>query len=257
MPSKTEVKSFRKKISEQIRNYGNLLYENRIVGDKTPFESAAHECSNGQIPPIKGIKIDYAKSWGYTLSNLVLSIPKEINNKGVRPDGSYIDKLEVEALIVGNVVREDYAEDPFAHLEFNITVKGKNGTGDAMVACWHLDRHPDAQDDGSPVDIHPRYHFQHGGNRLKIKNYGDHLVLESPRVMHLPLDAVLGLDFVLANFRGKDRKSLFGNQTYQDCLAEVQKTFWRPYIHSLANRWDSYPTGRYEWNSLEICPQLV
>lgn len=258
MPSKAKVRDFRHKISDQIRKYGNQLYEEGIVGDRTPFESAAHECREGIIPQIKGVTIDYSKAWGYTLSNLILSIPEDINNKGVRPAGSYIEKLEVEAIIVGNVVRGDYAEDPFAHLEFNITVKGKNGTGDAMLACWHLDRHPDAPDDGeSPVDIHPRYHFQHGGDRLKIKNFGDQLVIESPRFMHLPLDAILGLDFVLANFLGKDRKALCDIQAYQDCLVETQKTFWRPYILSLANRWDDYSTHGYNWDSLEICPQLV
>lgn len=144
------------------------------------------------------------------------------------------------------------------HLEFNLVVKGLTKNGEPLVASWHLDRHPD---DSPTESVHPVYHFQYGGRKLIIPNdnYGNHLVLDMPRIMHPPLDLILGIDFVLSNFLGKTRNAMCSERPYVNSIAELQNLIWRPYVYSIARHWPTYgnENERYEWDSHSIYPQLL
>lgn len=259
MASKAEKRSYRKQVSDLIRKFARALKETNVVHDVKAFEDAAKQCLDGLKPKIAGIEIDNNNSWGYELKNVVLKIPKKSKTKGIFPQGAIVETITFSAKIIGNYIEEAYAEDPFSHVELNIIAKGKRLDGSDMIACWHFDKHLKSKNgDKTPTDVHPIYHFQFAGKKLKLPNddYGEHLVLDTPRIMHLPLDAILGFDFVLSNFLGGRRNMLKTNRSYVNCLKEVQKQFWRPYIHSIANKWDSYSTNNYKWDVSEICPQI-
>ena len=259
--SKAQKKAYKKEVADRLRKFGNVLRSDGIIGDRKPFEDAANQCEKGPIPEVKGVKIDLSNCWGYTLSNLTLSLPKKKKTDGgILPKGATAETVSISSTIIGNYTRGDYAEDPFSHLEFNVVIKGKSEDDSILMASWHLDRHLENKENKQPEDVHPIYHFQYGGKKLKLPddNYGSHIVLETPRLMHLPLDAVLGVDFVLTNFLGSRRKHLCTKEKpYVDCVKDLQKILWRPYLLSVAQTWSAYPATQYDWDSRKICPQLL
>lgn len=257
--NKRDKKKFKRKVADQLRKFGDALFNNQAITNKKPFEDAALQCQNGPMPDVKGVRINTSTSWGYEISNVVFSIPKDKKAKGVYPKKASCESVSVSAVVIGNYIRSDYAEDPYAHLELNVIANGKNGDGIPMLNSWHLDRHLTDHQNKQPKEAHPIYHFQYGGKKLRLpdNNYGTHLVLETPRLMHLPLDAILGVDFVLSNFFGELRTRLCDIKSYHDCIKESQKSIWRPYIHSIAKFWTGYGDANYNWDEKKICPQIL
>lgn len=104
---------------------------------------------------------------------------------------------------------------------------------------WHFDRHITAQaaiQDSEPLEVHPLFHFHFGGDRLADKRltnpsaWGNLLELRSPRIAHPPLDLVLLIDFVLANFSGRSWQNLVANEKeYSPIVEAAQRRFWCPY----------------------------
>lgn len=256
--SKKANQKYKREISDRIRIFGQQLKENGLIQANKPFEDAANQCRNGLIPEVKGVNIDKTNSWGYELSNVIIQVPRPKKSKGILPQGTVIKTLSISAVIIGKFSRVDYAEDPFVHLEFNLVIKG-DLKGQEMIASWHLDRHLENSSDNQPNELHPIYHMQYGGKKLKLPNdnYGTHLVLETPRLLHLPLDGILGVDFVIGNFLGEQRKVLCTKKPYWKCIKDSQDSIWRPFIHALANRWNPYGAANYNWDIEKICPQLV
>lgn len=115
--------------------------------------------------------------------------------------------------------------------------------------------------DNEPENVHPRYHFQFGGNEVLNwidaceMNFGSSLFLDTPRLSHPPLDIILGIDFVLSNFYGEKWKNLTQDSTYRKLLAEAQERFWKPYAMSLASTWTN--TIASDWPSKDIWPQIM
>lgn len=259
MNSKAEKKRYRRHISDLIRKFAQALKSTNVLEDIKPFEEAAKQCLDGLNPIIAGVEIDNNNSWGYELRNVILKVPQKSKKKGILPEGANVNTITFSAKVIGNYLNGTNAIDPFSHIELNIVANGKSSDGLEMIACWHFDRDlKPKKEDNKPIDAHPIYHFQFAGKNLKLpnNNYGEHLVLDTPRIMHMPLDAILGFDFVLSNFLGGKRNMLKTNKPYVDCLKEVQKQFWRPYVYSIANKWDSYEANNYNWDVSEICPQI-
>lgn len=255
--SKIAAKKTRADIAKKLKEFGRILKTEKIILDDKKFRDASKNCLSS-VPDIKGIKYDKKNSYGYEISDLPIHFKREDLNIGIFPKDSTISSILVSSKIVGKIVRPDYAEDPFFHLEFNLVVKGHNKDKKPLIACWHLDRHPD----NSPSNtVHPVYHFQYGGRNLKIKddNWGGHLVLDIPRIMHPPLDLILGIDFVLSNFLGNRRQNLCTERPYINSVIELQRKIWRPYVYALANNWQSYgeDNSRYTWDCDKIYPQIL
>ncbi|WP_412561411.1 hypothetical protein [Winogradskyella sp. MIT101101] len=254
---KIAVRQTRSKISKKLKEFGRVLLESQIITSANKINEAANNCLDF-VPEIKGIKYDRKNSWGYEVSDLQIRFSSSDIEADIFPVESTISSITVSSKVIGRICRDDYAEDPLYHIEFNLVVKGLTKKGEPLVASWHLDRHPD----DSPTEaVHPVYHFQYGGRKLTIPNdnYGNHLVLDMPRIMHPPLDLILGVDFVLSNFLGSTRISLCAERPYVNSVAELQYLIWRPYVCSLARYWPTYGTdsSRYEWKSDSIYPQLL
>ncbi len=129
---------------------------------------------------------------------------------------------------------------------------------------WHFDRHvaPDGKDP-KPAEVHPLFHFHFGGDALATgrqgndKAWGNLLELHAPRIAHPPMDLVLLIDFLLANFSGQVRQELVANhKDYQDVIQAAQRRFWCPYNTALG---DYFNVGRNEQAShwaRELWPSL-
>lgn len=256
--NKARKKTIRLNVAKKLRLFGTALYDNKIINDKKKFDTAAKK-SIKSLPVIKGVQLNYANHWGYEISDLPLNFTEnEIKDKIVNTDAR-ISSIVLSSKVIGKFLDNDLAEDPLAYLEFNLVVKGKDKNGKDLVNSWHLDRHPDNSHSES---AHPTYHFQYGGKKLMLPNNenGNHLVIDTPRIMHPPLDIILGVDFVLSNFLGKKRAFLCEKvRPYLLSVESLQKMVWRPYIYSVARHWSSYPNNNanYKWKCEEIAPQLL
>lgn len=110
---------------------------------------------------------------------------------------------------------------------------------------WHLDKHIrsiDVMDGRGKGFIHPEYHFNMGGFALTKESnfdFGNILLIDTPRIMHPPLDIVLSIDFVLKNFYGIRVKSLTDSRQYKRIISDSKNRLWRPYFIALANCWES------------------
>ncbi len=117
-------------------------------------------------------------------------------------------------------------------------------------------------EDGGGVGefCHPAYHFQSGGQKIwEISgfDYGSHLLLESPRNAHYPLDAVLAIDYVVSHFVGDSTwQTLRQDATYQRLLRESAQRFLKPYACSVAAAWNSVSLNS-TWDGKLLWPSLL
>lgn len=196
------------------------------------------------------------KSLSYDLKSISIPIldddkfPKRVSHKNTTGLVLYFDMN-----VVGDCDKLINKEDPFSVYAFNIYIKGKNKNNhqSKLVYAIHFDRH-----DGSIANLaHPLYHFQFGGEKLKKEDidHGQALFLDSPRIMHHPMDFFLGIDFILSNFFPNMWKNMQKEQGYVSILKRYQEYFIMPYFQSVV---DHFNTSRTPiWNSYDIYPQLV
>jgi hypothetical protein len=129
--------------------------------------------------------------------------------------------------------------DPLRKLGVNIVVGATYLKGDtiAEATCsWHLDRHT-----GNVAQyFHPMYHINFGGSHMENlpTNFGNLLLLNSPRIIHPPLDIILSCDFVIRNFYSKANSSnVLNNVHYKFLLKKARARYWQPYARAMASEW--------------------
>ncbi|MDB4257266.1 hypothetical protein N9818_00265 [Arcobacteraceae bacterium] len=148
----------------------------------------------------------------------------------------------------------------------NIIVKGKNknNSSSKLIYAIHFDKHNIEQ---SSHQAHPVYHFQFGGNRLNEDEnqqptnliHGQALFLDAPRIMHHPMELILGLDFILSNFFPTIWNKIKNIKSYRRILNKYQKDFILPYFKSIVDHFDDTPIDDTPnvWSSKDIYPQLI
>lgn len=110
------------------------------------------------------------------------------------------------------------------------------GNPHVIRAAWHLDTH--LFTDTNSDSIHPRFHFQVGGERLDDM---DHLIRgvfvpETPRMPVAPLDGVLAIDFVLSHYCGSAWGVLRDmDATYKQLRKAPMQRYWGPYFRTLSD----------------------
>lgn len=188
-----QAKAFRKERVRELRLLARILQETKLVRDAGPLLSAAGQC--GDLKEL---------SWGYEFAGLEFELAgNELRH--TKPDGAELGSIELAVLLSGPCLDQDVEDDPFTELNVDIIVNGLDTDANGLKTAWHLDKH----EGGSSKFYHPDYHFHYGGKKLWESEdapqgfgYGSLLLLESPRLDHKPLDGILAVDFVLANFLG-------------------------------------------------------
>lgn len=104
---------------------------------------------------------------------------------------------------------------------------------------WHMDYH--VMPGNPPSFMHPDFHLHHGGKKIaELSSYGDLVILDTPRVMHHPLDAVLGIDFVISNFFPDIQwRKLRAKKEYSNIVEKAQESWWKDYYATLSSYWSS------------------
>jgi len=260
MPVSEKVKSFRYERASELDQFARVL---KKLGncDPYPLNVAADQLRNLEFVPKvdKNDEVNY-NYWGYATPDLVFyfeDVPPH-----TYPENPTNLTLSLSVKHIADFTAFKLLQDPYIHLEVNVVVRGtytKELKSIELITSYHLDRHIEKSGDNSPEYVHPIYHFQFGGRKLdkKFKDFGSFLILDSPRIVHYPMDIVLSVDFVLSNFFPSQWKDLRKDGEYVNILREYQELFWKPYAHSKALNWRPYDEGLVNWQPGSIWPQLI
>ncbi|MCG9557920.1 hypothetical protein [Vibrio kanaloae] len=134
--------------------------------------------------------------------------------------------------------------------------------GEIARGAWHLDYHHHKK--GQPNFIHPRYHMHHGGRRIKdnTENYGELVLLDTPRLQHPPLDLFLAFDLVLTNFfERRVWQNFREDTTYKEIIRLSHEHWWKDYYSQIADYWKFQTSGvddvQKRTNAQQANPYLI
>lgn len=239
--------SYKRDRAKELMTLAEILNRVAVCQDTSPLYRAASQVNSS-----------HGSTWGYEMDRLRFRL--DARHHAV-PQQVMDLTLELSLRIEANYVPEDEGEflDPFQKLDFNIVTSGISVSDrDQRVMCaWHLDRDIGQAGDPEQTFIHPQYHFQFGGRDMQYVEHGfcSVLLLETPRIAHPPMDAILGVDFVLTNYFRSDRLKFREEGTYINILRTAQDRIWRPYALALASRWTESRQS-LQWPPTKLWPQL-
>jgi hypothetical protein len=165
-------------LSTDLQQLASILQTEKICSDTAPIQSAISELKK--------------KKSGYSLQKLKLKIDSAPNN--TRPNITSLEIL-LNVQITESTLNENEIDNPIIAYNFSIEIMGKND-GQTIHSSWHLDFDNTLDNEY----IHPSFHLTYGGKTMKSTELGNVLLLPTPRISYPPMDAVLGVDFVLSNF---------------------------------------------------------
>lgn len=249
------AREFCEPLAEDLATLADLLEARGICADITPLTAAVGQMGNfGQ------------QTWSYEVSGLLFPLRQADNpSLPVR----VVDLSCRLNLRVSGAVPEDPNSalgDPFSALSVDLIIRGKTMSGKPTAVAWHFDRH--IGNVSAAAAAHPIYHWQCGGNQARqfARELGTDdllpvLLLDSPRIAHPPLDAVLAVDFVLSNFVPSEWRPMHQLPQYRSVLMRSQRHFWRPYAAGL-RRWFSKvipakADADCAWASDDLWPHLL
>lgn len=135
----------------------------------------------------------------------------------------------------GKTIIEQYGEN---HRKFRFELVFKNvADKDTYISSWHLDYEPDEPN----RNIHPLFHLNFGGKKMKeIKEnvsaeYGNLLLMSAPRWNYYPMDAVLGIDLIFSNFLNKEEYVKLYTGKYKQAVDNSKIRLWKPYSDIFMN----------------------
>jgi len=181
-------------------------------------------------------------------------------------EASFLDKailkLKTEMSGYRNILNDAF--DPITPIAkncgFSLQIIVEIGDFDNIVAkcSWHFDRH---QEGNLPEFHHPLYHTHFGGKEINKGqlNYGNVLILESPRLLHPPMDIILAVDFVMGNYYSRHNcepyKALLDEPLYHKLVENSRKRFWQPFFLALASNFTPNKSGNLQhFSSLIVNP---
>jgi hypothetical protein len=217
----------------------------------TPIYNAINELRTS-VPRLKNgsTNSDY---WGYSIEDFRIPIdttkhlkPQKIFNKNV--------ELILNMAIIADSKNWNTLNDPLLDLNFNVTIRGLSEDGEHFF-CFHIDRHDPSVKTDEP---HPIYHLQYSTNPKDDDrfDYGSTFHLDTPRIIHYPLDFILGIGFLTSNFFPDAFDMLMDEGYFLGLYCRYQESFLKPYFHSISNHWKS-DGDSINWNSRKICPSLI
>ncbi len=228
--------------ADELYDIAALLESYSFVTDAGPVREAAGQCL-GAIRTARGKVPDTGREyWGYEITDLRIALEPQ---RHCRPRAATMDNVsglltvKVEEYVPAdmNAVGSGFPLlrklDTDFHYDAQLLVAGDPHV---IRAAWHLDTH--LYTDTNSDSVHPRFHFQVGGERLDDM---DHLIRgvfvpETPRMPVAPLDGVLAIDFVLSHYCGSAWGVLRDmDATYKQLRKAPMQRYWGPYFRILSD----------------------
>ncbi len=256
MSLENDSKRFRKKRAGDLRIVADVL--DSVFGSKRgvpnidtgPLRTAATNLEGGLYNDVE-MKWE---NWGYTIENFKMPVE---TIKHIRPKGIKKVELTLNMSLEADFNNWGTLNDPLISLNFNVVMKGL--TDKISYFCFHIDKHDMAKFSTEP---HPIYHIQYSPKPKNIVDeefeYGNVLHLDTPRLMHQPLDLILGIGFLISNFAPSKWDKLIDNRFFKKAFKDYQICISKPYHHSFANHWDTFDSDKILWNNTNhICPFVI
>lgn len=192
--------------------------------------------------------------WGYTISDITFKVDQSVL-RHISPAGFTNVEVIIDLDVESKISEWENLNDPFCSLNFRSLIKGTNSkTNKLHYLSFHIDRHNGSETN----EIHPLYHLQYVQNCKKNEkeefDHGDTFQLDVPRMMHLPMELILGVSTILSNFSPSKYSELIENRQFVNLCKTYQKYVWHPYFNSLENFWLKNPM---EWDPKLNCPYLL
>lgn len=228
MASKNELLS---NITSLIRLIENCGYE--IVESTGPLHALYSTLFRSDFP--QGLE--------YVLEDLKF---KDVSNKQFISGNWASDSLNVQLHL--NIKMQPNTEFKYSNVAeavVEITYDAiTEDMEDFAYGAWHLDYHH--YKGGTTDFIHPNFHMHHGGKKVKdeVANYGEVVLLDTPRLLHPPLDLFLAFDMVLTNFYERRVWANFrANTSYQQIIKTSQEKWWKDYYNQISDYWKYQTCG--------------
>ena len=196
-------------INKYLQSKGSQ-YKNEMNGDT--YCCTLTDCRfyfAGKLP-------DNTKPMGLENLEIVFSITFQYNEKGTN-------------------IKEKFGKNHRA-FRFELLLKNISRTN-KYISSWHLDYEPDETN----RNIHPIFHLNFGGNKMKkiedniAADYGNLLLMSAPRWNYYPMDAVLGIDLILSNFLEKDEYVKLYTGKYKQAVENSKIRLWQSYSNIFIN----------------------
>lgn len=232
-------------IASDLGNMAELLNGCGLCQDVGPLYDAQGRCMSHST----------ANEWQYHFEGLKLPIDTMSHTK---PVGAVPFDVVLSVELTGRYANPTDQANPLIEVKkFNIEIFGLLDIEPIEgYASWHLDK----DSAGDQKFIHPEYHLTFGGHRIwdKVQNYGQVIVLPSPRIAHPPMDAILGIDFILKNFLTKDRhETLTQRSEYKQIIQHSIHRLWKPYYSFIGNFWTAPGSQSFSnFSIFSIMPSL-
>lgn len=246
------IMHFREKRANELELIAKSI-EKEIGGDVNtyPIFQAVNQLKNANYIPTLKDGTRNPECWGYSIEDFQLPID---TNKHVRPKGITKLVLTLNMSIIANTKDWMTLSDPLCELNFNVMIRGVGNEN--YYSGFHIDKHDFNKKTTEP---HPIYHLHFTVNPLDSSefSYGSVLHLDTPRIMHYPMDFILGIGFLTSNFFPVAFEALIENGTFANIYRDYQEGIWKPFAHTLANHWP-FDKGLITWNpSSQLCPYIA
>lgn len=225
-----------------------LLNDYKLCKDVTPLNSAGNS----------SIMMSDDANWTYELNKITF----EADEVGGRiPFESADISISLSMSISSIGIQNGAISDPLSRLicDFEIDAFRLNDQLDILYSSMHLDRHLVEVGNGDTAYSHPFYHFTYGGNKMEEKGdiYGNAIILPTPRFVYPPMDAILGIDFILQNYISKNKIiKLISNPDYIKIIKNSQTRLWKPFFTSLYSYWDNGIVVSANFSPFKVLPLL-
>lgn len=189
----------------------------------------------------------------YSVNDIIIRIPVENAKRFSKTAVNDINDVELHLSMNGLVDANLWGEEgknPWQSLSFKAVLKICTMEGEHLLKSFHVDQIPVSDPDYK--EVHPLSHM-HFSERIEGNNA---CVREDlPRLVHYPLDIVLGLSVALQNYVPQIFDSLCRNSNYLGLCYDSQKRLLAPYFASYADC--IREEGKCNESLKAICPYLV
>jgi hypothetical protein len=241
--------AFRRDRASELRQIADLL--DKHIGDANTYciHNAIALLQNSEIIPVLKDGSTDENIWGYDIVDFELPVE---TIKHIKPDDIKDAKAILNLKLRADIRKWNTFEDPLIELSFDVTLKGIGKS--VYFFGFHIDKHTSTTHSDEP---HPIYHLQYNLNPRKSEkpNLGEIFYIDTPRIMHKPLDFILGIGFLTSNFYPTAYNVLIEDANYIKLSKKYQTSVWKPYFHTLANHWKPFVEGNITWKPTSlICP---
>lgn len=206
--------------------------------------------------------------WGYTIKHLPVLIPDIPRH--TFPAVRQLS-LRINIALAAEYQSWQKMQDPTRRLNLDVILLGTSKDQSRCLTSYHLDKHLEPTNTTGNkatilhTEIHPLYHVQFNSGKIRkeeeainldLEKSGN-LFLDTPRLLHHPMDLILGFDFLMANYFPKAWNDLQRDGHYTTLCRKYQTAFWKPYIHAIARHWNIH-NDRDCWSAKQtIWPNLL